>query len=69
MKVRHRARVVVLQALYEIDCTGHAPGDVLQHRLDESLLPDAGVVFAHELTQGVRANQSRLDGLIARYAP
>jgi N utilization substance protein B len=69
MKLRHRARIAVLQALYEIDCTGHDPIEVLQHRLEDAELPDAGVLFAQELARGVQSNRERLDGLIARYAP
>ncbi|HNS49656.1 MAG TPA: transcription antitermination factor NusB [Anaerolineae bacterium] len=69
MKIRHRARVAVLQALYEMDCSGHDAGDALTHRLEEMELPDPGVVFARELAGGIRAQRERLDGLIARYAP
>ena len=69
MKVRHRARVAVLQALYEVDCAGHDTGEALAHRLEESQLPDAGNVFAQELARGVRSHLERLDALIARYAP
>jgi len=69
MKVRHRARIVVLQALYEIDSTGHEPALVLEQRLEETHLPDSGVAFARELVDGVRSHRERLDRLIARYAP
>ena len=69
MKVRHRARMAVLQALYEIDCTGHTPVLVIEQRLQEADLPEAGELFARELVQGVREAQERLDELIGRYAP
>jgi N utilization substance protein B len=69
MKVRHRARMAVLQALYEIDCTGHPPALVIEQRLQEADLPEAGEQFARELVQGVREYQERLDELIGRYAP
>jgi N utilization substance protein B len=69
MKVRHRARMAVLQALYEIDCTGHAPALVIEQRLQQADLPEAGEQFARELIQGVREYQERLDELIGRYAP
>lgn len=69
MKVRHRARMAVLQALYEIDCTGHPPALVIEQRLQEADLPEAGDRFARELVQGVREYQERLDELIGRYAP
>jgi N utilization substance protein B len=69
MKVRHRARIVVLQALYEVDSTGHELLLVLEHRLEETHLPDAGVAFARELAGGVYSHRELLDRLIARYAP
>jgi N utilization substance protein B len=69
MKVRHRARMAVLQALYEIDCTGHPPALVIEQRLQQADLPEAGEQFARELIEGVREYQERLDELIGRYAP
>ena len=36
MKPRTRARSLALQALYEIDITGHAPGEVIEARFAES---------------------------------
>jgi N utilization substance protein B len=69
MKVRHRARMAALQALYEIDCTGHTPALVIEQRLQEAELPETGDRFVRELVQGVRDHQERLDELIGRYAP
>jgi transcription antitermination protein NusB len=69
MKVRHRARVAALQALFEIDCASHDRAQVLQRRLEEAALPDAGASFAVELVQGAYAHRDRLDALIATYAP
>ena len=39
MKVRRRARILALQALYEIDSTHHPVGTVLEQRLIEDPLP------------------------------
>ena len=61
--------MAVLQALYEIDCTGHTPALVIEQRLQEADLPEAGDHFARELVGGVREYQERLDELIGRYAP
>jgi N utilization substance protein B len=69
MKVRHKARVVALQALYEIDCAGHTPAPVIERRLQETMLPEAGEEFARDLAQGVSAHRARLDELIGQYAP
>ena len=67
--VRHRARMLVLQTLYEVDLVGHAPGQVLQRHFQNSSLPTGGERFASQLLSGVVANQARLDELIERYAP
>jgi N utilization substance protein B len=69
MKVRHRARVAALQALYELDCTEHPPGVVIEQRLEQIQLPEPGEGFARELVQGVHEHQEWIDALIARYAP
>jgi N utilization substance protein B len=69
MKVRHRARITALQALFEIDCTAHHPLVVVERRLDEAALPEPGVEFVQELVEGVQANREALDKLIAHYAP
>jgi transcription antitermination protein NusB len=69
MKVRHEARVVALQTLYEIDCTGHAAALVINQRLLEAGLPESGEQFARELATGVDENREWLDSFIARYAP
>lgn len=69
MKVRHRARIAALQALYEIDCSGHVPVVVIERGLGESGLPEAGEIFARELVLGVSEHLEHLDILLARYAP
>lgn len=69
MKPRHRGRMAVLQALYEIDCTGHSPGVVIGQRLAKAQLPPEVAEFAADLARGVTANLEWLDELIGRYAP
>lgn len=69
MKVRHRARIAALQALYEIDCTRHAPDPVIERRLQDTELPESGQRFVRELVHGVHNHQAQLDDLIGRYAP
>lgn len=71
MKARHRARRVALQALFEIDITGHAPGLVLAARLDDenpALAPEIAN-FARNLVHGVVLYATQLDNIIARFAP
>ena len=69
MKVRHRARIAALQALFEIDCTAHHPLVVVERRLDEMDLPQPGVEFMRNLVEGVQAHSEEMDRLIGRYAP
>jgi len=69
VKARHQARIVALQALYEIDCVHHPPGIVLERRLVEVRLPSAAVSFSRHLVSGVLKYQSVLDVFIHRHAP
>ncbi|MCD6288938.1 MAG: transcription antitermination factor NusB [Anaerolineae bacterium] len=69
MKVRRRARVAVLQALFEIDLAGHDPESVITKRLAHVHLPPAAEAFARRLLRGVLTHQAALDRVIARYAP
>ena len=66
---RRAARVSALQALYEIDTTGHAPGDVLARRTaEDSLAPDSAE-YAAELVNGVLQHIAVIDRLIQQAAP
>jgi N utilization substance protein B len=69
VKVRTQARIVALQALFEIDCVGHDPEVVLEYRLEDSDLPPAGRAFVRMLVEGVLGRMTDLDELIAKYAP
>jgi N utilization substance protein B len=69
MKNRRRARRVTLEALYEIDIAGHPPFEVLEQRLAEQPIEEAGQEFAAKLLSGVLEHQRGMDRVIARYAP
>jgi N utilization substance protein B len=69
VKVRRRARVTALQALFEIDSVSHDPQMVLQRRLEEKSLPPSGREFARNLVLGVLEHKTHLDGLIQKNAP
>ena len=69
MKVRHRARIVALQALYEIDIANHDPEVVLQQRLAYKPFPQAGRDFARTLVVGILEHRADLDALIQDNAP
>ena len=69
MKARRKARSVALQALYEIDCTNHAPDLVVEERLAEQPMEAELTEFARRLVLGVIAQTATLDRLIQKYAP
>lgn len=69
MKARHQARIVALQALYEIDCAAHDPVIVVNQRLAEAQLPKAAASFSRSLVEGTLEHQAVLDVFIHRYAP
>lgn len=68
-KNRHQARHIVLQALYELDCTQHSVADVMTARLEEQPAPDDLREFAYRVVNGVLANKRHLDAVIQQYAP
>ncbi len=66
---RHQARTLALQALYELDCTDHPVGEVLEARLSAEGVPATARGLAERLVRGVLAHREALDTLIHRYAP
>ncbi len=66
---RHQARTLALQALYELDCTDHPIGEVLEARLGAEDVSSATRALAERLIQGVLTNRAALGALIQRYAP
>jgi transcription antitermination protein NusB len=67
--MRHKARIVALQALFESDCTRHNAETSLNRLAEEQALPEAALSFARELVNGVLANKKRIDSLIQYHAP
>ncbi len=67
--VRHRARIVVLQTLFEVDVAGHDPGEVLERHLLERGFPPPAEDFARQLLAGVQEHLQEIDALIATAAP
>jgi N utilization substance protein B len=66
---RRRARVMALQALYEMDTVGHPPEETLSRLVDQNAVNEEVAVFARELVTGVLENRERIDAVIARAAP
>src|SRR5262245_12167991 len=69
MKVRRRARAVVLQTLYELDFTNHNLDFALSARFEERPLPEAAQEFTRSLVKGVWAYRDYLDSVVAELAP
>jgi len=69
IKGRRHARMIALQALFELDMTRHTPEYALGCRLKEHPLPRAGIAFVFQLVEGVLDNQQRIDRLVGELAP
>ena len=69
MRIRRRARIIAIQALYELDLTNHSPAAVLERRIEDEAFPPKGVPFVRNLVLGVLGHKAYLDGIIQRFAP
>lgn len=67
--IRRKARVLALQALYEIDCSAHSPESIISRYVEEKALPGEVLDFVSELTMGVLQNNREIDAIIQRFAP
>ncbi len=67
--VRHRARIVAMQVLYELDVTNHDFEAVLERRLEDEALPHDATEFTRRLVQGSWERRNYLDEVIAQAAP
>ncbi len=67
--VRRRARVLALQALYEVDSAGHRAEEVLNRLLTEERLPEENANFVRDLVTGVIKNKEKIDENIKSFAP
>ncbi len=71
VRVRRRARMIALQALYEIDLTNHPIKVVIPQRLAdaEEPVPPSAVPFIYHLVEGVMQHRALLDEQIQAFAP
>jgi N utilization substance protein B len=69
VRIRRRARIIAIQALYELDLTNHLPAVVIQRRIEAKPFPPEGIPFVRHLVFGVLQYKEHLDDLIQRYAP
>lgn len=66
---RRQAREVALQLLYELDVRGDADaGPTIEAFWRRQDLPEDVRTFADSIVRGVRADQPKIDDLIARFA-
>ncbi|MBW8010059.1 MAG: transcription antitermination factor NusB [Chloroflexi bacterium] len=69
MKPRTKARGVALQALYEIDITGHPVEIVLEERFKETPLESRLEEFTRSIVSSIEPMRDQLDTFIAEHAP
>lgn len=71
MKMKRRlARAIAVQTLYEVDLTGHNPGETFRYRLEDAdNFSASDVEFARTLVFGVLEHQPALDELVHEIAP
>lgn len=68
-RLRRKARVIALQALYESNCVEHKPEEALARLAAQESLPQEALSFSEELLHGVSQHKSDIDALISRFAP
>jgi len=66
---RRQARVLALQALFELDTVGHSPEEAISRAAETSRYPSDVKRFALELVHGVLKNRDAIDDTIRKTAP
>ena len=66
---RHKARMLALQALYEVDSVARPPEAVTERLLAETALSAENNDFVRELVNGTVKNREEIDGNIRKFAP
>jgi N utilization substance protein B len=69
VRIRRRARIIAIQALYELDLTDHLPEMVVARRIEDDNFVQEGAPFLYHLVMGVLEYKDHLDDMIQRYAP
>ena len=65
---RRKARILALQALYEIDSTGHKAEEVVNRLLQDKPLSEDNVRFSRDLVIGIIQNKEKIDEKIKSFA-
>ena len=66
---RRRARVLALQALFELDTVGHSADEAIDRLVENAEADPEARKFALELVHGVRDNREKIDDTIRQTAP
>jgi N utilization substance protein B len=66
---RHKARILALQALYEVDSVARRPEAVVERLLSETKLSAENSDFVRELVNGTMKNMVEIDRHIQKLAP
>ena len=66
---RHKARMLALQALYEVDSVARRPETVIERLLAEADLSLEISEFSRSLVSGTVKNKDEIDRYIQKYAP
>ena len=66
---RRKARGFALQALYEVDSSGHGAEEAVTHLLAEERMSEENTNFTLELVRGVIQNKQKIDESIQSFAP
>jgi transcription antitermination protein NusB len=66
---RHKARMLALQALYEVDSVDRRPEAVVERLLSEATLSQENSDFMRGLVTGTVKNREEIDSSIHKFAP
>ena len=66
---RYRARVAVMQVLYEMDSADHRASEIFDRRVRDLELPSVSEQFARLLTVGILEEWEEVERVIASLAP
>ncbi len=66
---RHKARMLALQALYEVDAAARRPETAIERLLAEADLSQEISEFSRSLVSGTIKNKDEIDRNIHKYAP
>lgn len=67
--LRHRARIISLQILFEVDATDHPLDAVLERRIQDKEVNEEIQLFLRHLVQGVWEHRLYIDNMIEVAAP